>query len=191
MIWGRGCQNQVSQAVISNYIITSHSKLSDVITYPCLRYLLLATKSSYVNIGWGNGLVLATSHYLSQCWLSSMPTYGITRPRCVEFINCMICHLLHADLNGPYFKYEIFYKRLSLYCASRWSPIIQWMFCIVHNLINMWSIFMLPKFYFKQFSSLKIRINRSHFQPLYHRPDNNSCEIIMATKVYFLFQGYH
>ena len=27
-------------------VITSHSKLRGVITYPCLRYLLLATKSS-------------------------------------------------------------------------------------------------------------------------------------------------
>ena len=31
-------------------VITSHSKLWDVITYPCLRYLLLATKSSFVCI---------------------------------------------------------------------------------------------------------------------------------------------
>ena len=30
------------------YVISSHSLLWDVITYPCLRYLLLATKSSYV-----------------------------------------------------------------------------------------------------------------------------------------------
>ena len=28
-------------------VITSHSELRDVITHPCLRYLLLAIKSSY------------------------------------------------------------------------------------------------------------------------------------------------
>ena len=42
-IWRLWCQNHVSQAGISNYI-----PLCDVITYPCLRYLLLAPKSSYL-----------------------------------------------------------------------------------------------------------------------------------------------
>ena len=32
------------------YVITSRSLLWDIITYPCLRYLLLATKSTYVSI---------------------------------------------------------------------------------------------------------------------------------------------
>ena len=65
-IWGLCCQKQVSQAGISNYIPQFTVKcnylslpeipasgnkvfilLWDVITYPCLRYLLLETKSSY------------------------------------------------------------------------------------------------------------------------------------------------
>ena len=28
----------------------------------------------------------ATSHYLSQCWTSSMPPYGVTRPQWVNYI---------------------------------------------------------------------------------------------------------
>ena len=44
-IWGLWCQKHVSQAGISDYI-----PQWDVITYPCLRYLLLAPKSSYVNV---------------------------------------------------------------------------------------------------------------------------------------------
>ena len=43
------------------YVITFHNKLWDVINYPCLRYLLLATKSSYICVcvtqpQWVNGL---------------------------------------------------------------------------------------------------------------------------------------
>ena len=37
-----------SRSLRQAYIITSHSKLPDVITYPCLRYLLLTPKSSYI-----------------------------------------------------------------------------------------------------------------------------------------------
>ena len=45
--WGLWCQKQVSKAGISNI---SHSKLWDVITYACLRYLPLAPKSSYATL---------------------------------------------------------------------------------------------------------------------------------------------
>ena len=48
-IWGLCCQKQVSHAGISNYI---PQLLWDVITYPCMRYLLLATKSSYRRWPW-------------------------------------------------------------------------------------------------------------------------------------------
>ena len=44
MIWGILCQKQVSMTWI-----TSRSVLRDVITYPCLRYLLLAQNSSYIS----------------------------------------------------------------------------------------------------------------------------------------------
>ena len=37
-----------SRYLNQGYVITSHGKMWDVITYPCLRYLLLATKSSYI-----------------------------------------------------------------------------------------------------------------------------------------------
>ena len=68
-IWGLCCRKQVSQAGISNYIPqftvecnylslpeipASGNKLWDVITYSCLRYLLLATKSTYITL-WTNG----------------------------------------------------------------------------------------------------------------------------------------
>ena len=43
-IWRLWCQKQVSQAGIN---IASHRILWDAITYPCMRYLLLAPKSSY------------------------------------------------------------------------------------------------------------------------------------------------
>ena len=45
IIWGLCCRKQVSQAGISNSIC---SLLWDEIAYPCLRYLLLATKSSNI-----------------------------------------------------------------------------------------------------------------------------------------------
>ena len=75
------CQKQVSQAGI---IITSHSTLRDVITYPCLRYLLLATKSSNISrlmsSAWGimreerhwwrhNGARISTADNLLWCWI--------------------------------------------------------------------------------------------------------------------------
>ena len=37
-----------------------------------------------VNIGSGDGLVPSTSHYLSQCWPSSLSPYCVTRPQCVN-----------------------------------------------------------------------------------------------------------
>ena len=43
-IWGLCCQKQVYQAEISNYMPEW-----DVITYPYLRYLFLATKSTYIH----------------------------------------------------------------------------------------------------------------------------------------------
>ena len=43
-ICGLCCRNRYHRP---GQVITSHSKLRDVITYPCLRYLLLATKSSF------------------------------------------------------------------------------------------------------------------------------------------------
>ena len=34
----------------------------------------------------------ATSHYLNQCWLKSLPPYGVTRPqRIKKNINCLFC----------------------------------------------------------------------------------------------------
>ena len=32
----------------------------------------------------------ATSHYLSQCWPSSMSPYGVTRPQCVLIMICLM-----------------------------------------------------------------------------------------------------
>ena len=43
-------------------VITSHCKLCDVITYPCLRYLLLATKSQYKRY-LGGGLISHKTSY--------------------------------------------------------------------------------------------------------------------------------
>ena len=42
IVWGCWCQKQVSQTVIA-----SHTLVWDAITYPCLRYLLLAPNFSY------------------------------------------------------------------------------------------------------------------------------------------------
>ena len=39
-----------SRYLRQGWVITSHSKLRDVITYPCLNYLFLATRSSIVCI---------------------------------------------------------------------------------------------------------------------------------------------
>ena len=46
ILWGLCRQKQASRVGISNYI---RSLPRDVITYPCLRYLHLATKSSYIH----------------------------------------------------------------------------------------------------------------------------------------------
>ena len=54
-------QKQVSQAWMSNWI------LRDVITFPCLRYLLLAPKSSYLRRNCFNGTEAFVSW--SQCQL--------------------------------------------------------------------------------------------------------------------------
>ena len=90
-IWGLCCQKHVSQAGISNYIPQStvgcnyfslfeipasgNILLWDVITYPCLRYLLLATKSTYVLRNWVTiGLDIrfaafsSPSLYINQWW---------------------------------------------------------------------------------------------------------------------------
>ena len=40
----------------------------------------------------------ATSHYLSQCWLSSMTPYGITRPQWVKCPNYLLWHRGGNDL---------------------------------------------------------------------------------------------
>ena len=45
-IWGLWCQRHVSKACVSN--CTPHWILWDAVTNPCLRYLLLVWKSSYV-----------------------------------------------------------------------------------------------------------------------------------------------
>ena len=55
-LWGRWCQKQVSQAGISDCI--AQYILWDAVTYPCLRYLLLAPKSSF-----------APGKYLAMLWL--------------------------------------------------------------------------------------------------------------------------
>ena len=34
----------------------------------------------------------ATSHYLSQCWLSSLLPYGVTRPQWVKLANSALCY---------------------------------------------------------------------------------------------------
>ena len=41
---------------------------------------------------------LETNDIESYIWLAPL----------VKCIKCMICHLLHAVINEPYFKYEIF-----------------------------------------------------------------------------------
>ena len=43
-----------SRYLRQGWVITSYSKLRDVITYPCLRYLLLATKSSIIDASSGS-----------------------------------------------------------------------------------------------------------------------------------------
>ena len=53
------CSNM--RAGMSNVTITSYSKLWDVITYTCLRYLILATKSSYNNWIQMNGMIILFS----------------------------------------------------------------------------------------------------------------------------------
>ena len=39
----------------------------------------------------------ATSHYLSQCWLSSLSPYGVARPQCVKFLHCQFYKILPIE----------------------------------------------------------------------------------------------
>ena len=62
-----------SKYLRQGWVITSHSLLWDVITYPCLRYLLLATKSTY-GLLWT--WILFQYEYHFSCRIKQRWSYG-------------------------------------------------------------------------------------------------------------------
>ena len=47
----------------------------------------------------------ATSHYLSQCWLSSLSPYGVTKPQCVKKNTFWPCYNLNSVLQNTQLLY--------------------------------------------------------------------------------------
>ena len=75
-------------------VIPFHSKLRDVITYLCLRYLLLATKSSYVLIYSLRLDELANlCFYVSYTWLDYAWTHDYLY-FALLLVQCMVCDRL-------------------------------------------------------------------------------------------------
>ena len=64
---------------ICSIVTQSSDRHLEHFQWNCPQVNITRLRLWYANIGSGN--VFATSHYLNQCWRSSMSSYGITRPQ--------------------------------------------------------------------------------------------------------------
>ena len=79
----------------------------------------------------------ATSHYLSQCWPSSLSPYGITR---LQWVNGVICHSPSCSLfSNLYLQFSWFkYWRWSFSGKNKWQMIPWSIWIIQHKFYNIY-----------------------------------------------------
>ena len=77
-------------------------------TLRCMSLDLIEDKSTLVQVmAW---CCQATSHYLSQCWLRSLPPYGVTRPQWVKKISIWVRSWRCSSPNASWFCCQLIAK---------------------------------------------------------------------------------